>query len=101
MKTIKDKNYSFKHTVKRLQERYGIVISNTEYDDMCFIARSGTLISTEKQKANTQYVYDINFKDKQIRVVWSDYMNCITTVLPKKSVGKTETPSLKPRAEKF
>ena len=86
MKTIKDKNYSFKHTSERLQERYGIVITPTEYDNLCSVAHSGTLISTEKQKDSTQYVYDINFKNQPIRVVWDELRNCITTELPIKKV---------------
>ena len=37
MKTIKDRNYSFNHTKKRLKERYNLDITMNEYDALCGI----------------------------------------------------------------
>jgi len=90
MKTIKDKNYSFKHTSERLYERYGLIITRAEYDNICPETQSSIFISAERQKYDIQYVYDINFKNQQIRVVWSKIRNCITTVLPKSPLVKQE-----------
>ena len=85
MKTIKDRHYSFKHTQKRLGERYDIEISLMDYDYLCKKIKSNddvVLIMTEKQKNDIQYTYDLNFKYRgTIRAVWSEERQLITTVL--------------------
>jgi len=88
MKTEKDREYSFNHTKNRLLERYNIEITLDDYNYLCRKIESKkdlVLIMVEKQKNDTQYVYDLNFKYKnRIRVVWSEKRNCITTVLKEK-----------------
>lgn len=79
MKTIKDKNYSFNHVKKRLTERYNLDITISEYDELCGVKMLG-FINKETQK-NPQKVYDILFKGKVIRVVFSEKRDLITTVL--------------------
>ena len=85
MKTIKDKHYTFKHTQKRLKERYDIKISLMDYNYLCEKVESHKdviLIMIEKQKNDVQYIYDLNFKYRgTIRVVWSEERHLITTVL--------------------
>ena len=86
MKTKKDILYSFNHTRKRLEERYGISIDVKDYAKMCErIDRKGGIkfISEEKQKKDLQQIYDMSFKGNTIRVVWSTSNKWIKTVLPK------------------
>jgi len=85
MKTIKDRNYSFNHFKKRLQKRFNLDINIKEYDLLCSFVENCTPITTEKQKRNTQMLYDIDWQDICIRVVWSEKRRCLTTVLPKRS----------------
>lgn len=90
MKTKKDRLYSFDHTRKRLAERYGIEIHSMDYDEMCKRVdkkKDVKFISEEKQKNDTQQIYDMSIKSmvcptKVIRVVWSRANKCIKTVLP-------------------
>jgi hypothetical protein len=85
MKTIKDREYSFNHTKLRLLERYGIDITVEDYEYLCENIKynnDALLITMEKQKDDEQYIYDLNFKYKEIvRVVWSKERQCITTAL--------------------
>ena len=85
MKTKKDMLYSYDHTRKRMEERYGIFIGFKDYIEMCEqIVRKKDVkfISEEKQKKDIQQIYDMSFKDVVIRVVWSKSNKCIKTVLP-------------------
>ena len=85
MKTKKGKQYSFEHTKLRLLQRYSIEITMDNYDSLCHMIKNKigtTLIDTEKQKNDTQYIYDIKFALNPIlRVVWSEKRQRITTVL--------------------
>jgi len=85
MKTKKGKQYSFEHTKLRLLQRYGIDITMDDYDAICHMIKHNictTLIDTEKQKDDTQYIYDLKWALNPIlRVVWSDKRQRITTAL--------------------
>jgi hypothetical protein len=86
MKTKKDILYSFNHTRKRLEERYGIFIEFKDYTEMCERVdkkKNVKFISEEKQKKDVQQIYDMSFKGAPMRVVWSRANRCIKTVLPK------------------
>jgi len=87
-KTVKDRNYSFKHTQQRLKERYGIDITLEDYDRLCKKVESNRdvlLIMIEKQDGGDQYTYDINFKYRgTIRVVWNKKKQYITTALKRR-----------------
>jgi len=80
MKTIKDKNYSFNHVKKRLTKRYNLDITMAEYNDLCGVKMLG-FINKEYQKNDTQKIYDVIFKGKKIRVVFSEKRDLVTTVL--------------------
>jgi hypothetical protein len=85
MKTIKDKHYSINHAIDRLKSRYNLSIDLDDYTKMCKLVETKTnaiFISEEKQKNDTQKVFDIFFKETIIRVVWSKNDRCIKTVLP-------------------
>ena len=86
MKTVKDRQYSFEHTRKRLKERYDININMEQYDQICqkvIDQKDVELIMIENQLNDVQYTYDLHFLHRDdIRVVWSDARRCITTVLP-------------------
>lgn len=83
MKTKKDKEYSFNHFKERLKERYDLDVTEEEYNILGLVSLLDIPITTEKQKNDTQKVYDILFKKKMIRVVFSEARNLLTTVLPK------------------
>jgi transcriptional regulator len=83
MKTKKDKTYSFNHFQERLLERYDLEITESEYNVLCLVNTLDIPISTEYQKNDTQKIYDVLFKEKMIRVVYSEARNLLTTVLPK------------------
>lgn len=92
MKTKKDIEYSFNHTKQRILERYNFELSRHDYDSMCEKIKSKkdiVYIMMEKQKGDTQYTYDIQFKHRRdIRVVWSEKRQCITTVLKRRSFSE-------------
>lgn len=88
MKTKKDRNYSFEHTKLRLLQRYDLEITQDHYDFLCHMIRheiGTTLVSTEKQKGDTQHIYDLRHDlYSPIRVVWSEKKGYITTALPRR-----------------
>jgi hypothetical protein len=54
-KTVKDRNYSFKHTKDRLKERYDIDISEDDYNYLCEKIEMGTdarVVVIEYQKGD-------------------------------------------------
>lgn len=85
MKTVKDREYSFNHTKKRLKERYNIEITMKDYDYLCTKVKNNDdiiLVMTEAQGDDTQHTYDLQFEYRGIiRVVWSETRQCVTTVL--------------------
>lgn len=85
MKTIKNRAYSFNHTKERMMSRYDILIDEQDYNEMCERVdkkQDVILISNENQKKDVQQIYDIFFKIKSIKVVWSKANRLIKTVLP-------------------
>ncbi len=85
MKTVKNILYSMDHTIERVKLRYNISINVEDYIEMCERVNNKkgvTFISTEKQKNDTQKIYDMIFKNVTIRVVWSETNKYIKTVLP-------------------
>jgi predicted metalloenzyme YecM len=84
MKTVKDREYSFNHTKKRLKERYDIDITMEDYDHICFKVKNHKdvkLIMAENKQQELQFTYDYLHNGEKIRVVWSDERDCITTAL--------------------
>ncbi len=85
MKTVKDKQYSFEHTKLRLKERYDMEITMEDYEYLCRRIQNKdytSLVNIEYQKDDNQYVYDLEFpRRKDVRVVWSEKRQLITTVL--------------------
>ena len=86
MKTIKDKKYSFNHFKKRLKERYNLHITNEEYEKLCSkvkIYEQYKYVSIEIQKHDIQKVYILFFKGENVKVVFSESRQLITTALLK------------------
>ncbi len=85
MKTKKGKQYSFEHTRLRMLQRYNVEITMDHYEYFCHMVKNNigrTLIDTETQKGDVQYIYDLKHSiDPKIRVVWSEKRQLITTVL--------------------
>ena len=85
MKTKKDKEYSFNHFKDRLKERFILDITKEEYNKLCFdVKEKFKTISIEEQKKDTQIIYIGEWKNIQLKVVWSENRQCLTTVLPRK-----------------
>lgn len=85
MKTIKDKKYSMKHTQQRMEERYGISITDAEYDYLCDLIKfkvDCTLVNIERQASSIQETYRVLFKGGIVNVVWNASTKQIKTVLP-------------------
>jgi len=85
MKRLKTKEYSRDHTKQRLLERYGIEISDAEYQELCDQVadkKETTFISSERQKKDIQQIYYIVFKQVTVKLVWSKSLRYIKTVLP-------------------
>ena len=85
MKTVRDILYSLNHTRSRMISRYGVLIDDEDYAEMCDRIDNKIdvkFISEEKQKKDIQQIYDMPFKGTTVRVVWSKANKCIKTVLP-------------------
>lgn len=95
MKTIKDRDYSFIHTKRRLLERYAIIIERTDYEYLCNRVKTKddvTVVMTEIQGGDTQTTYDLKMSFcPDVRVVWSKKRDCITTVLERKENESNKT----------
>jgi hypothetical protein len=83
MKTVKNRAYSFEHMKQRLQERYGLSITQEEYDTICKNTKivNGVLEIMGEKK---QKICKIQFKGKLETIVYSLGCDYITTVLPPK-----------------
>jgi len=83
MKTIKDKAYSFNHVKNRLKKRHDIDITLDEYDWVCKSLKDDKcpIIAIERQKDDVQKIYDLMFKNRMVRFVWSESRQLITTAL--------------------
>jgi len=82
------KSYNYNHTKKRIEERYGLSLSKSNYDNLC--KRINKRISVfelkrEKQKRGTQIIFKVRFKECDIYVVFLDTIKAITTALPPSS----------------
>ena len=82
MKTIKDKEYSFKHTRDRIKQRYDRTVSREWYDNMC--TRLGkcegdwSVLDTDGSQIIIEL--ELQFTDNII-VVWDNKKKYITTAL--------------------
>jgi len=83
MKTNKnDPKYSYIHTKKRLEERYGYKdLTEVEYQDMCIKCIQGEKINTEVTPKGNQDTYTMLFNQLEIIVVYQTWKNQISTVL--------------------
>jgi hypothetical protein len=83
MKTKKDRDYSFRHTNYRLNERYGLSITQKEYDTICKNVKimNGVL---EEMGERRQKIVQIEFKGKLVSFVYEFDRDYITTVLTPK-----------------
>lgn len=96
-KTQRDASYSLAHCQERIKERYGLDLSEKEYNELNNKVRDFLKIHTDrgqgndyalifdvtKQKTATIYVIKIkSFKNKEIFVNYEDIRDCVTTILP-------------------
>jgi len=81
MKTIKDKEYSFNHTKDRLRERFDLLLTRNEYEMLCNICNSKTLVIKESKD---QEIHTIFFKGRYIKFTFNTKMGVIKTALPER-----------------
>lgn len=83
MKTKKNRAYSFEHTKQRLQERYGLSLTQDDYDHLCKVAKmaNGLLEALGEKK---QKIVTLGFKNREVICVYGLGCDYITTVLPPK-----------------
>jgi len=81
MKTIKNREYSYNHTKQRMLERFNIHINKRDYNKLCSLISSRTIVMRESV---TQEIHIIDWKEKIFTVVFNTEKNCITTVLPER-----------------
>jgi len=81
MKTIKNREYSYNHTKQRMLERFNIHINKRDYNKLCNLISSRTIVMRESV---TQEIHIIDWKEKTFTVVFNTEKNCITTVLPER-----------------
>jgi len=80
--------YNFNHTKERIAERYGILITKSNYENLCqrIVKRIRVHeIKKENQKRGVQRIFKLQFKKKDIYVVFLDSLKAITTALPSSS----------------
>lgn len=80
MKTVKD---SCRHTIERVKERYGLLMTPDDYNLLCwsFSENIGIEIINE-ERTNNQIIFQTIFKDVLIRFVWCIKRKLITTAIP-------------------
>jgi len=82
------RTYNYNHTKQRIEERYGLTLSKSNYDNLCNrIAKRDSVfeLKKEKQKRGTQRIFRMRFKECNIYAVFLDEIKSITTVLPSSS----------------
>ena len=81
MKTVKDREYSFRHTRARLKERYGLELYRDEYETICQNTKimNGVLELNGEKK---QKIVKAHFKGKIVTFVYALGCDYVTTVLP-------------------
>lgn len=85
MKTTKDNYYSKEHTKQRLFDRYNIIATDDDYDDLCELISNRTyasLIDIEIQSGGAQEIYSLIFKGCTVIAVWNPALQIVKTVLP-------------------
>lgn len=77
------------HTIMRLEERWGIVISHERYEELCcrILARQAFRV---RKLSQTSAVFLIAIDNTQVPVVFSKLTNQIATAWPKEAIEKLE-----------
>lgn len=78
MKTVKDKEYSFRHVKERMLERYDIEIDMEDYEEMNLWHENDDIIEIQ----GDQIISKIHYKNKDIITNFCKKRGYITTVLP-------------------
>jgi len=83
MKTHRESEaYSYQHTRARMWERHGLPLSLEEYRSLNTSIRGMAPIDIEEAAGEIQSIYQTEYREKIVRVVYSFKRNRITTVLP-------------------
>jgi len=79
------RTYNYNHTKQRIEERYGLTLSKSNYENLCqrILKRNSVFeLKREKQKRGTQIIFKLKYKQCNIYVVFLDTIKAITTALP-------------------
>ena len=87
MKTKKNKEYSFNHVNKRLQERYNLSIDKKEFTELSKQLKNDKTNLLLKENED-QEIHVLSFKSKLITFVFSGKRGYITTVINNLKKGK-------------
>jgi len=88
MKTKRNtREYSRGHVEERALERYDLVLTDADYDELCKRASLTTGI-VEQNGDDTQIISSIEYKGKRLTVVYSENRGYVTTLLPPRGERK-------------
>lgn len=77
------RDYNFIHSQKRARQRYNLVISRSNYEQLCTEIKQKKFVSlTRTYKKSYQEVYKVKFKNTTLYVLYKEDGNRITTMLP-------------------
>ena len=82
-KQMNRNEYSLKHTLERLKERYNLNAVKADYDYLCDAIKHNAALLIDEEKSSNQEVYEIVFKNERLILVWNTEREVITTALPK------------------
>lgn len=83
MKTRKDKDYSFWHTQQRMKERFGLDLTQEEYNryNASIPSLRYSIISSERNSDDVQHFIRMNHRNRTVIFVYSENKQRITTVV--------------------
>jgi hypothetical protein len=76
-----------RHTLERIEERYGLFLYDREYEQLCELLRAEKGIYLDRQTVYRE-LWCIQYRKKVIPVVYDRYIGKIVTVLPEQTRKK-------------
>lgn len=77
------RDYNFKHTQLRARQRYNLILSRSNYEQLCSDIRQKKFVLVQNRfRKSKQKVYKIKFKNTTLYALYMENGNRITTLLP-------------------
>ncbi|MHA2066093.1 MAG: hypothetical protein ACXABY_17115, partial [Candidatus Thorarchaeota archaeon] len=84
---VDDKRNLISHFKKRLRERYGLLCSDPEYYNLCKrLSKNDRVTLIRIDRKTKRHVCRLDFKGKEIKVVYEKQSNMLITALPAQSI---------------